>query len=152
MFENVDIVSPCALGGILNAQTIPQIKAKIVCGAANNQLLDDTSDDKLLTSRNITYVPDFLANRMGITNCANEAYGYVDQDPAIYKHFSKTEPMGIFQMTNQVLNLSKDAKISTAEAAIAIADTLMKEPHPIWGHRGQQIIDSLVKTKWEKGL
>lgn len=72
---NVDIVSPCALGGILNEQTIPQIQAKIVCGAANNQQLDDQVDDKRLTQRGITYVPDFLANRMGITNCANEETG-----------------------------------------------------------------------------
>ena len=146
---DVDIVCPCALGGTLNSKTIPTIKAKIVCGAANNQLLDDNADDKLLAKQGITYVPDFLANRMGITNCANESYGYVDNDPAIHKHFSKTEPLGLFLMTGKVLERARDSKISSAQAAIEIADKLMMEPHPIWGHRGQQIIDSLVKNKWE---
>ncbi|KAJ3056086.1 hypothetical protein HDU99_007459, partial [Rhizoclosmatium hyalinum] len=58
LFEDVDIVSPCATGGILNDMTIPYIRAKIVCGAANNQLLEPAKHDKLLQSRGIRYVPD----------------------------------------------------------------------------------------------
>lgn len=63
LFEDADIVSPCALGGVLNALTIPNIKAKIVCGAANNQLLDESTDDKLLLMYEKVYVPDFLASK-----------------------------------------------------------------------------------------
>lgn len=70
--EPCDILAPCALGGILNSQTIPKIKAPIVCGAANNQLLDPVKDDQALKDRGITYVPDYVCNRMGIVNCANE--------------------------------------------------------------------------------
>jgi leucine dehydrogenase len=72
LFKPCDIVVPSALGGILNKNSIPKISAKIVCGAANNQLLDPATDDKLLLDHGISYVPDFLCNRMGIVNCANE--------------------------------------------------------------------------------
>lgn len=68
---DADILSPCALGGTINPESIPTIKAKVVCGAANNQLLDDTKDDKLVAERGIVFVPDYVANRMGIVNCAN---------------------------------------------------------------------------------
>ena len=61
-----DIVSPCAVGGILNPQTIPHIKAPIICGAANNQLADLAKDDQLIHERSIVYIPDFLVNRMGM--------------------------------------------------------------------------------------
>lgn len=53
--EDVDIVSPCALGMSLNSATIPTIKAKIVCGAANNQLQDDSKHDVELQQRGIAY-------------------------------------------------------------------------------------------------
>jgi glutamate dehydrogenase/leucine dehydrogenase len=84
----VDCVAPCAFGGVLDDATIPRISAKVVCGAANNQLADPAVHDELLSARGIVYVPDFLANRMGIVNCANEAYGRVGandemMDPAI---------------------------------------------------------------------
>ncbi len=63
LFEQCDIVSPCAFGGVLNTRTIPCIQAAIITGAANNQL-EVPSDAELL--RSITYVPDFVANRMGM--------------------------------------------------------------------------------------
>ena len=59
-------------------------------GAANNQLADPVNGDVAIAAQGITYVPDFVANRMGIVNCANEAYGRVgddaDDDPAIARH------------------------------------------------------------------
>eukprot|EP00455_Lapot_gusevi_P052883 TRINITY_DN813_c0_g1_i14.p1 TRINITY_DN813_c0_g1~~TRINITY_DN813_c0_g1_i14.p1 ORF type:complete len:233 (+),score=60.02 TRINITY_DN813_c0_g1_i14:106-804(+) len=148
LFEKADIVSPCAVGGTLNSDTIPRIQAKIVCGAANNQLLDDKFHDKMIQERGIVYVPDFLANRMGIVTCANEQYGYVKNDPAIMRHFDPSWDKSIYSVTQQVLSLSKQEKITTAQAAIRIAEELMKEPHPIWGHRSQQIINSLVEDRW----
>ncbi|KAJ3301641.1 hypothetical protein HDV03_000520 [Kappamyces sp. JEL0829] len=63
---DVDAVCPCATGGILNASTIPTIQTRIVCGAANNQLLEMNKDDLRLAQRGIVYIPDFLVNRMGI--------------------------------------------------------------------------------------
>ena len=61
-------------------------------GAANNQLEDSERDDQLLHEEGILYVPDFLTNRMGIVNCANEQYGFVTEDPFFEKHLSVTKP------------------------------------------------------------
>ena len=98
-----DILSPNATGAILNPQTIPMIRAKIVCGAANNQLEDASRDDRLLLDKGIIYVPDFLANRMGIVSAANEQYGYVNQDPMIEKHLSYDWNHSLYQTTLRVL-------------------------------------------------
>jgi leucine dehydrogenase len=60
-----DIFAPCALGGGLNAETIPQIRAAIVAGAANNQLASEADADRL-HRRNILYAPDFAINAGGV--------------------------------------------------------------------------------------
>jgi leucine dehydrogenase len=60
-----DIFAPCALGGILNDHTIPQLRVEMVVGAANNQLLDERHGD-MLKQRNILYAPDYAANAGGI--------------------------------------------------------------------------------------
>lgn len=70
-----DVFAPCALGASLNEQTIPQIRAKIVCGAANNQLRSDMDGERLL-KRGISYVPDYIANAGGIINVAGEYLGW----------------------------------------------------------------------------
>lgn len=62
-----DVFAPCALGGILNSQTIPRLGVEIVCGAANNQLLEPSHGD-LLEQRGILYAPDYAANAGGIIN------------------------------------------------------------------------------------
>lgn len=64
-----DVFSPCALGGVLNASTIPQLKAAIVAGSANNQLAGD-QDAELLHERGILYAPDFLINAGGLLYAA----------------------------------------------------------------------------------
>lgn len=66
-----DIFSPCALGGVLNAKTIPQLRCKAVAGCANNQLLDE-EDGARLMKRGILYSPDFVINSGGIINAAAE--------------------------------------------------------------------------------
>lgn len=71
-----DIFAPCALGGILNDDTIPQLKVEIVCGAANNQLLEPHHGD-LLERREILYAPDYAANAGGVINgCCIEIMGW----------------------------------------------------------------------------
>jgi len=71
---DVDVFAPCALGGILNASTIEALRARIVCGAANNQLAT-VSDANRLTQRGILYVPDFVANAGGLVSAASELTG-----------------------------------------------------------------------------
>ena len=61
-----DIFAPCALGGILNADTIPHLRAKIVAGAANNQFWDEEQDPYRLMKRDIFHVPDYIVNAGGL--------------------------------------------------------------------------------------
>ncbi len=147
--EEVDIYSPCALGGGLHPDSIPQLRCRIVCGAANNQLLVEERDGKALGARGITYVPDFLANRMGIVNCADEQYGLLDPDPAIERHLGKDWEQGIYRTTLRVLTQADREQTSSVEQAHRLADSAALEEHPIWGHRGYQIVRSLL-ADWRK--
>jgi leucine dehydrogenase len=70
-----DVLAPCALGGVLNESTVPLLRCRAVCGAANNQLADDHVDE-LLHARGVLYGPDFVANAGGIINIAEEFTGY----------------------------------------------------------------------------
>lgn len=66
-----EIFAPCALGGIINDKTVPQLKVQIVAGAANNQLLEERHGE-MLRDRNILYAPDYAANAGGVFNGCNE--------------------------------------------------------------------------------
>jgi glutamate dehydrogenase/leucine dehydrogenase len=141
---------PNAVGAGLNPTTIPLIQSKIICGAANNQLEDPRRDARPIEERGILYVPDFLANRMGIVNCANEQYGRFEGDPAITGHLERDTPTGIFRRCLEVIERAGRSGRTTAEEAEALADELSRELHPIWGHRGQRIIDHLVSSGWAR--
>lgn len=146
--EPCDVLAPSALGGVLNPETIPTINAPIVCGAANNQLLDDQRDDAALAERGIVYVPDFVANRMGIVNCANEMYGQVPHDPHFERHFDRDWEHSIFAVTKKVLERARAAGVTTSDAANELADEACRQAHPIWGHRGWKIVEGLVSDGW----
>ncbi len=73
---DVDVFSPCALGAGLNALTIPQIRARVVAGAANNQLAVAASDGEALRARGITYAPDYCINAGGIIDIHYEGPAY----------------------------------------------------------------------------
>jgi glutamate dehydrogenase/leucine dehydrogenase len=143
--EPCDIFAPNALGGVLAPETIAMLRARIVCGAANNQLLDDRRDDRLLAERGVLYVPDFVANRMGIVSCANEQYGNLPQDPAIERHFGRSWDNSVYAITKRVLERAAAEGITTSTAANALADEACAVPHPIWGHRSRAILESLVR-------
>ncbi len=70
-----DVIAPCALGSALNDTTIPRLKAKIVAGAANNQLAQPRHGDDL-HARGILYAPDYAINAGGLVNVAQEVLGY----------------------------------------------------------------------------
>jgi len=70
----VDVFAPCALGGVLNAQTIPEIRAQVVAGAANNQLDEEAEDDRRLMERGILYAPDYVINAGGIISVESEVH------------------------------------------------------------------------------
>jgi len=71
---DVDVLAPCALGGVLDATVAEGMRARLVCGAANNQLASPDIAERLLR-RSITYVPDYVANAGGIINVAAEYLG-----------------------------------------------------------------------------
>lgn len=148
LFEPADIVAPCATGGILGPATIPRIQAPIVCGAANNQLEDPERDDVLLQERGILYMPDFLVNRMGIVNCADEQYGYVDPDPRLEAHLGDEWDNSVYNLSRAVLDEARLTGRTPARVALDLAEKRSREPHPIWGHRGQEIIRTLVRNGW----
>jgi len=70
-----DIFSPCALGAIINDQTIPQLKAKVIAGSANNQL-KELRHGEILAEKGIFYAPDYVINAGGVMNVADELQGY----------------------------------------------------------------------------
>jgi leucine dehydrogenase len=71
LFADVDVVSPCALGGVLDHESIPRLRCSVIAGSANNQLADDTLGD-LLRAHGILWAPDFVANAGGLINVATE--------------------------------------------------------------------------------
>ena len=111
----LDIFSPCALGGILNSESIKKLKCKIVAGAANNQLEDDKTHDIELKEKNIIYVPDFLINAGGVISVYHEQI----QDLSKEKVFGMTE--NIYSKVEDVLKLSSENDISTNVSAMKIA-------------------------------
>jgi len=79
LYANAEILAPCALGNILTSATIPQIKAKIIAGAANNQL-STLEDGARLSALDILYAPDYVINAGGIINVSHEYYGGSSDD------------------------------------------------------------------------
>jgi leucine dehydrogenase len=74
-YARADVFAPCALGGIINDETIPKLKVQIVAGAANNQLLEERHG-ALLRERSILYAPDYVANAGGVLNGCIELLGW----------------------------------------------------------------------------
>ncbi|MDH5824277.1 Glu/Leu/Phe/Val dehydrogenase dimerization domain-containing protein [Luteimonas sp. RD2P54] len=72
---DADVYSPCALGGTVNEETLPRLKAKIICGAANNQLATNEIGDEV-EKRGMLYAPDYAVNAGGVMNVSLEIDGY----------------------------------------------------------------------------
>jgi leucine dehydrogenase len=70
-----EVLAPCALGGVLNDESVPRLRCRIIAGAANNQLADERIAD-LLAARGILWAPDFVANAGGVINIAEEFGSY----------------------------------------------------------------------------
>jgi leucine dehydrogenase len=74
LFEDVDVLSPCALGAVLSAQSIPRLRARVIAGAANNQLAQG-QDGAALPAAGILYAPDYVINAGGIISVSREYHG-----------------------------------------------------------------------------
>ncbi|ALC81533.1 MULTISPECIES: branched-chain amino acid dehydrogenase [Bacillus] len=112
--QECDIYSPCALGATINDETIPVLKAKVIAGAANNQLKEARHGD-LIHEKGIVYAPDYVINAGGVINVADELYGY-NKDRAL----KKVE--GIYNNIEQVLSISNRDGIPTYLAADRLAE------------------------------
>jgi glutamate dehydrogenase/leucine dehydrogenase len=109
-----DIFSPCALGGVLNAETIPDLGCYAVVGSANNQLAA-LADAERLRKRGVVYAPDFVANAGGVINIAEEPHGY-DRTRAYARIRS------IHDTLLAVFDRADTEGITTAEAADRLAE------------------------------
>ncbi len=110
-----DFFSPCALGAIINTQTLPRFKCKIIAGAANNQLASP-SDGYELVKKGIFYAPDYVINAGGIINIAEELLGY-DKNRA-YDRIAH-----IYQTMVEIIHRSREEK----KPPFIIADILAEE-------------------------
>lgn len=79
LFQDVDILAPCALGNILNSESIPRLQAKVIAGAANNQLATEI-DGQRLADRDILFAPDYVINAGGVISVAREYLGQSSRD------------------------------------------------------------------------
>ncbi|KOS62550.1 Glu/Leu/Phe/Val dehydrogenase [Lysinibacillus agricola] len=112
--QEVDIFSPCALGAIINDETIPQLKAKVIAGSANNQLQDSRHGD-YLHELGIVYTPDYVINAGGVINVADELYGYNRE-----RAMKRVE--GIYDSIEKIFAISKRDGIPTYVAANRLAE------------------------------
>ncbi|HEX8269065.1 MAG TPA: Glu/Leu/Phe/Val dehydrogenase [Flavobacterium sp.] len=117
---DVDIYAPCALGATVNDDTINRIKAKVIAGAANNQLANEMIHGQILKDKGILYAPDFLINAGGIINVYAEIVGY-DSAEAM----RRTE--NIYNTTLEILTFADANDLTTYQAALSIAETRIAE-------------------------
>ncbi|MFF7440120.1 Glu/Leu/Phe/Val dehydrogenase dimerization domain-containing protein [Streptomyces sp. NPDC008122] len=117
--EGLDVYAPCALGGALNDETVPVLTAKIVCGAANNQLAHP-GVEKDLEARGILYAPDYVVNAGGVIQVADELHGF-DFDRC------KAKATKIFDTTLEIFARAKSDGIPPAAAADRIAEQRMAD-------------------------
>jgi leucine dehydrogenase len=115
----VDIFAPCALGGVVNDQTLPQFKVELIVGGANNQLLEPRHGD-LLERRGIVYAPDYAANAGGVINgCCREMLGW-----DVPKTLAKTD--AIYDTLLTIFAMAEREKIATYQAADRLAEERWK--------------------------
>ena len=110
---SADVYSPCALGAVLDAHTIPQIKAKVVAGAANNQLSDHWQGITL-KNYDVTYCPDYIVNAGGVLSVAET--GTTFTRAAALERVEK-----IYATTKSVLETARKLNVPTGEAADILA-------------------------------
>jgi len=112
--QEADIFSPCALGAIINDETIPQLRAKVIAGSANNQL-KESRHGQILHEMGIIYAPDYVINAGGVINVADELYGYNRE-----RAMKRVET--IYDTLTKIFKTSKEENIPTYLAANRLAE------------------------------
>jgi valine dehydrogenase (NAD+) len=116
---DIDVYAPCALGGALDDDTVPALRAQLVAGAANNQLAH-SGVEKLLVDRGILYAPDYVVNSGGVIQVADEIDGFNFER-------AKLRATKIYDTTKRILELADTEGISPATAADGLAEQRMAE-------------------------
>ncbi len=122
--QEVDVFCPCALGGALNDATIAKLKAPVVCGSANNVLLDEAAHGKMLKDKGLIYCPDFVANAGGIINVYHELQGY-------NRERAMADTGRIYDRMLEILTLADDQGITSQEAAKLYAKQRIQSVHDV---------------------
>lgn len=118
LFADVDVLSPCALGNVLTSSTIPRIRAKVIAGAANNQLAT-VQDGARLAARNILYAPDYVINAGGIISVAREYYGSSSEEEV------RSDVCRIRDRLQAIFDAAKSSDRPTNELADELARNLV---------------------------
>ena len=116
--------APCALGGVLNDETIPQLRCRVVAGSANNQLARP-EHGTALAELGILYAPDFVVNAGGLINVADELQGYNPQR-------ANAAVEGVYRTLREVFAIAREQHVSTAEAADRFARSRIDRIGHVW--------------------
>jgi valine dehydrogenase (NAD+) len=125
--ERLDVYAPCALGGALTDEVVATLSARIVCGAANNQLAHD-GVEKQLQDRGVLYAPDYVVNAGGLIQVADELEGFSFER-------ARQRAEQIFATTARVLALAETEGVPPAVAADRLAERRMAEVGRLRGIR-----------------
>jgi valine dehydrogenase (NAD+) len=117
--EPIDVYAPCALGSALDVPTVTALRAKVVCGGANNQL-EHPGIEKLLDERGILYAPDYVVNSGGVIQVADEIEGFDFQR-------AKARVAKVFDTTRQIFELAERDGVPPAAAADHLAERRMAD-------------------------
>ncbi len=129
--EECDILSPCSLGGVLNVETIPELRCRAVVGSANNQLATE-DDDERIAEAGILYVPDFVANAAGLIHVSAELSVF-DADQ-VSRRIS-----GIYDAVLSILDRASTDNLTPNDAAIRFAeDRIRREGNGVTFRHGEQ--------------
>jgi valine dehydrogenase (NAD+) len=116
---DIDVYAPCALGGALNDDTVPVLRAKVVAGAANNQLAH-SGIEKQLADRGVLYAPDYVVNAGGVIQVADEIEGFNFER-------AKLRATRIYDTTREILQLADAEGVPPAVAADRLAERRMAD-------------------------
>ena len=117
--EPMDVYAPCALGAALSDETVPRLLARVVCGAANNQLAHP-GIEKLLEARGVLYAPDYVVNSGGLIQVADEIEGYSEAR-------ARAKATGIYDTTLRIFSLAAAEGVPPSVAADRLAERRMEQ-------------------------
>lgn len=109
-----NVFAPCALGAVINDQTVGRLRVEIVAGAANNQLAEDRHGD-LLEQRGITYAPDYVINGGGLINVNAELHGWAPER-------ARSKAGEIYDTLLRVFEIAREERVPSYRAADRLAE------------------------------